>query len=326
MTTQTAEPKAKKLSLKLPHFKRPDLATRKANKGWFFVLPFVIGLLAIYLPIVIDSVWFSFTTITRTVDTATNTVSYSVDPVGFYYYKEALVGSTTFLETLWSGVKQLLLNVPAIVIFSLFIAVILNQKMLGRAAFRAIFFIPVILATGMMETIDAMDVLSDSLDNGNSTLDSSQMENFLGFFDATTLLSTMKVGAELVQYVIDLVNRVYDIINDSGVQMLIFLAGLQSISPSIYEACQIEGATAWETFWKISFPMISPLILVNLIYTVIDLFLGTNNEAIQYINDALGSFENYTKASALSWMYTIVILLFVGIVFLLVRKLIVYQD
>lgn len=324
MTTQTAEPKVKKLALKLPHFKRPDLATRKANKGWFFVLPFVIGLLAIYLPIVIDSVWFSFTTITRNVDTVTNTVSYSVNPAGFYYYKEALVGSTTFLETLWSGVKQLVLNVPAIVIFSLFIAVILNQKMLGRAAFRAIFFIPVILATGMMETIDAMDVLSDSLDNGNSTLDSSQMENFLGFFDATTLLSTMKVGAELVQYVIDLVNRVYDIINDSGVQMLIFLAGLQSISPSIYEACQIEGATAWETFWKITIPMISPMILVNTIYTVIDSFTKSSNVVMKFINSTYNS-PNPHLATAMSWIYFLVVLLLVGICAAIMSAFVFYQ-
>ena len=320
----TAETKKKQLSLKLPHFKRPDLATRKANKGWIFVLPFVIGLLAIYLPVVLDSVWFSFTTITKNVDTATNTVTYYVKPEGFYYYREALVGSTTFLQTLWSGVKQLVLNVPAIVIFSLFIAVILNQKMLGRAAFRAIFFIPVILATGMMETIDAMDVLSDSLGDSSNSLENGEMENFLGFFDATVLLSTMKVGAELVQYVIDLVNRVYDIINDSGVQMLIFLAGLQSISPSIYEACQIEGATAWETFWKITIPMISPMILVNAIYTVIDSFTKNSNVVMKFINTTYNS-PNPHLATAMSWIYFLVVLLLVGICAALMSAFVFYQ-
>ena len=142
--------------------------------------------------------------------------------------------------------------------------------------------------------------------------------------DVEALFSNMKVGTELVQYVIDLVNRVYSIVNYSGVQMLIFLAGLQSISPSIYEACQIEGATSWETFWKITFPMISPMILVNGIYTIIDSFTRADNVAMAYITQNLSSATPEVQAmgNAQSWMYfgmvILVIAAFAGIASLFV--------
>ena len=251
-----------------------------------------------------------------------------VEGVGFTLYEEALLGGTAFVSSLWEGVQQLVLNVPAIVVFSLFIAVILNQRMIGRAFFRAVFFIPVILATGMMQTIDAMDILSDSVGNGiggamSGVEEETDYENFLGFFDITILLSTMKVGAGLVTYVIQLVERVYEVINDSGVQMLIFLAGLQSISPAIYEACQIEGATSWETFWKITFPMISPMILVNLIYTVIDSFTKKSNIVMSYISSVYTT--NDHLATAMSWIYFLVVVVIVLLCWVLMRSFVFYQ-
>ena len=122
------------------------------------------------------------------------------------------------------------------------------------------------------------------------------------------------------------IGGLYTVITSSGVQMLIFLSGLQSISINMYEAAKVEGATGWEVFWKISFPMISPLILVNLLYTVIDLFTSVDNQTIAYIAKYYENVSTYSLASAFSWMYTLLLLLFVGVVFLLVKKLIVYQD
>ena len=122
------------------------------------------------------------------------------------------------------------------------------------------------------------------------------------------------------------IDSLYTVITSSGVQMLVFLSGLQGISISMYEAAKVEGATGWEVFWKISFPMISPLILVNLIYTVIDLFLKSDNAAILYINTYMGNAATYELASALSWVYTVVVLAFVAIAWVLVKKLVVYQD
>ena len=174
-----------------------------------------------------------------------------------------------------------------------------------------------------MDSVNAADTISGStsIDDGSGTASS---ETLISMMDVEALFSNMKVGTQLVQYVIDLVNRVYSIVNYSGVQMLIFLAGLQSISPSIYEACQIEGATSWETFWKITFPMISPMILVNGIYTIIDSFTRADNVAMAYITQNLSSATPEVQAmgNAQSWMYfgmvILVIAAFAGIASLFV--------
>ena len=299
-----------------------SLDKRKARNGWIFVLPFVIGILFIYLPIIFDSIWFSMNKI--------GTIKYggmSLTFVGFDHYKEALFDDTTFVQKLVEGIKQLIFDIPAIVIFSLFIAVILNQKMLGRAAFRAIFFVPVIIATGLMDSINASDVLADQMGSGEG-IDTGSGSNatteIVSALDIQMLFANMKVGTEIVTYVTGLVNDIYDIINRSGVQMLIFLAGLQGISPAIYEACKIEGATAWETFWKITFPMISPMILVNAIYTIIDSFTSNSNVVMSYISEKFD--VNQVLASAMSWIYFIVIMLIIAAFVGIASAFIFYQK
>ena len=139
--------------------------------------------------------------------------------------------------------------------------------------------------------------------------------------DFEALFANMKVGQELVTYVVGLVNSIYDIINDSGVQMLIFLAGLQSISPSIYEAAQIEGATGWETFWKITFPMISPMILVNSVYTLIDAFTKSGNPIMKHI----GSVFVPQEKTAMYWIYFLIVILIVAAVAGLLSAFVFYQ-
>ena len=124
-----------------------------------------------------------------------------------------------------------------------------------------------------------------------------------------------------------LVNNIFDIVSRSGVQMLIFLSGLQSISPSIYESCQVEGATAWETFWKITLPMISPMILVNAIYTVVDLFTAADNRVMEGLAGYGGMFgdKNPGNFSAGIWVYTALVLVVIVVVALLLRTVVFYQ-
>lgn len=313
-----------KNKLKLPKGKA-SLDARKARVGWVFVLPFIIGLLLIYLPIVIDSISFSFSTIfmEQLPGGGAKTV---VTPAGFRYYKEAF-STSDFATTLLDGVVQLVWEVPAVVIFSLFVAVILNQRMMGRAVFRVIFFVPVILATGLMEAVNATDTLSGEggIDDGSGASTSNEL---ISMVDVQLLFSNMKVGTELVTYVVNLVNDIYNIINYSGVQMLIFLAGLQSISPAIYEACRIDGASAWETFWKVTFPMVSPMVLVNGIYTVIDSFTRHSNvvmTAIQKQYDA-GGWSSKHLATAEAWMYFIVVMLVVAVFAGIMSAFVFYQK
>ena len=287
--------------------------------GYFFVAPIIIGFACLYIPVLVQSVIYAFSSLSY------ENASLQLAPVGFQNFLTAISEDRgEFLRVLLKSTVALLPQIIIVLLFAFFMANLLNQQFRGRTVVRVIFFLPVIMSTGIMAYVEKLSSMVDSY-TSQSKLDVGN-DNGFKFTMLGSLLTNALDNEELSSLIMDAITGIYGVITSAGVQMLVFLSGLQSISTNMYEAAKVEGATGWETFWKISFPMISPLILVNLIYTVVDLFLGTNNEAIQYINDALGSFENYTKASALSWMYTIVILLFVGIVFLLVRKLIVYQD
>ncbi len=308
--------------------KAASLDKRKAKSGWLFVLPFILGLLLVYMPVIFNSIRYSFSSMDYN-----GNVGYTFEFIGFENYKNALfgtgsmVGNATFLDTLVSGTKQLIIDIPAIVIFSLFIAVILNQKILGRAAFRAIFFIPVICATGLMGTVSGY---TQSLNNSMSeTIETGGGETFsISAEKLEQMFRGMAIGTELAGMVIGWVDAVASIIQRSGVQMLIMLAALQSISPAIYESCSIDGATTWETFWKITLPMISPMILVSTIYTLIDSFTSSSNAVMTFIDNIYRGVDkpgNMVLSSAMAWIYFGVIILIVAVVFAIMKTFVFYQ-
>ena len=300
-----------------------SLDVKKARAGWLFVLPFIIGFVLLYLPVIYDSIKYSFHDIRILTGGG-----FKLSWVGFDNYSNALFVDPNFVQKLGQGITQLILDIPAIVIFSLFVAILLNGKIAGRAAFRAIFFIPVLLTTGLIAEIDASNTLAnymgdaEGIDTGSGE---SQVAEIVSVMDVEALFSNMMIGTELVQYVVNLVNNIFNIINRSGVQMLIFLSGLQSISPAIYESCSIDGASGWETFWKITLPMVSPMILVNAVYTVIDSFTSSSNVVMQYIESQSPTSSGDPLTSAMSWMYFLIVILMIAAVAGLVSAFVFYQ-
>ena len=307
-----------------------SLDKKKARAGWLFILPFVIAFVIIYLPMIVDSFTFSVSDIKM--GGAAKGGGYTLTWAGLEHYREALFDDPSFVKSLTTGIKELVFDIPAIVVFSLFVAVLLNKKMLGRAAFRAIFFIPVILSTGLIDSVSNMASIGNGyfssgvVDDGSG--ESSSVTEIISLTDLSWLFKNMQVGTELLEYVIGVVNDIYNIINRSGVQMLIFLAGLQSISPAIYESCSIDGATGWETFWKITFPMISPMILVNSIYTVIDSFTSSDNTIMSYIKSKYTDVANGGReiATAMSWIYFVIVIAIVAVVAAVMSAYIFYQK
>ena len=294
-----------------------SLLEKRSLSGWLFVLPFVIGIIFIYAPIIVTSIQVTFSELS---------ISGEMTWVGLDNYKYIFNEDPWFSITIVDGLQDLILQIPAIVIFSLFMAIILNQKMTGRAVFRAIFFLPVILSTGVIDRLNSTDVFGSAVGSAGGGIDNNTGEEAGGIvsaLDIQQLLGSIKLGAGLVEYVTDLVNNIFDIVSRSGVQMLIFLSGLQSISPSIYESCQVEGASAWETFWKITLPMISPMILVNAVYTVIDLFTCYDNRVMIYIEKIYTGSRPH--AGAMAWIYVGVVLVFILIVALILRTVVFYQ-
>ncbi len=301
---------------------RQSLDKRKARAGWLFVLPFVLVFVLVYVPIIADSINYSFNDIV-----IRKGGGYTLQWVGFQNYSDALFTDANFVPTLTSGIQKLIFDIPAIVIFSLFMAILLNQKMRGRAVFRAIFFVPVILATGLIEEIDLSNTMTSYMESSGINMggDTAAASQIMSAVDFQNLFSNMKLGEELVDYVVGIVNNIYDVVNRSGVQMLVFLAGLQSISPAIYESCAIEGATAWETFWKVTFPMISPMILVNAVYTVIDSFTSASNTVMSYISVVYKEAGGTTLSAAMSWMYFLLVILVISIVAAILSAFVFYQ-
>ena len=321
--TNSVEIKKKSVKKK----KIASLDKRKARAGWIFVLPFVIGFLLIYIPVLFESLSTSVTFREKIDGKWVETF------VGFEAYVKAFTGDAvngqTFLQVLVTGVSEMILDIPMVLLFSLFMAILLNQKMAGRAAFRAIFFVPVILSTGIMDSIEASAL--DTYMGSNAGIDDGSGQDaatsIVSAMDVQRLFSGMAIGDGMLTYVTDAINNIYEIVNRSGVQMLIFLSGLQSISPAIYESVQIDGATAWETFWKITFPMISPMILVNAVYTVIDSFT-TESAVMTFINTASQSLTEQGMAisTAMSWMYFLIVIAILALIAAVFGAYVFYQK
>lgn len=299
-----------------------SLDRRKARAGWFFILPFLIGFVIIYLPMIYESILLSF----NKIDSIPGG-TYTLEFVGWQNYSDALFVDASFVQTLVSGLQNLAFDIPAILIFSLFMAVMLNQKAAGRGVFRAIFFIPVILSTGIMESIAAQDINTDMMEGTEDLTGAGQSatEELVSTMDLEKLFANMKVGTGLVKYVATAINNIYGIVNRAGVQMLIFLAALQSISPAIYESCKIDGATAWETFWKITFPMISPMILVNGVYTIIDSFTTDSNVVMTYIGNVYKQPDGNVLSTAMAWMYFLIVIVIVAVIASIFSAFVFYQ-
>lgn len=295
------------------------LGKRQGIMGYVFISPFLLGFIFIFLAALVQSFMFSINDIELTVD------RYILKNVGFANYSKVFIVHPKFRRVLIESITRMLLDVPIIIIFSFFMATLLNQKFKGRTLARAIFFLPVILATGIVARVEATDMMFSLLRTGEG-VDTGIASGTFQTFQIRYLLLQVKMSPKYISYIIDAIDRIYDVVVTSGVQMLIFLAGLQSISPSLFEAAHVEGATGWESFWKITFPMVSPLILVNAIYTVIDSFTNPNNPVMLIIHETAFKNSEYGYASAMAWIYFAVILCILGVVAWIISRRVFYNE
>jgi ABC-type sugar transport system permease subunit len=140
------------------------------------------------------------------------------------------------------------------------------------------------------------------------------------------ILATEGAAADFMKYIFRIVNQIYDIAMASGIQIIIFLSALQTIPPSMFEAAKMEGATSWECFWKITFPMVSSLILVNVVYSVVDYFIRTDNRVMEKINLAMMRLLEYGFATAMAWVYFLVVILIIGAAVGLISRKVYYYE
>ncbi len=296
--------------------KLAGLQKRKAIAGYLFISPFLIGFLVFMVKPFFQSAYMSFNTVEL------GSANFTQTWVGINNYKQAFLVDPEFNRLLVEEISRMVIYSLAIIVFSFFVSLILNQTFKGRALVRAVFFLPVILSSGVILGLETDNQLMATL--------AQQIEVTTTGVSITdgleTILTTAGVGTRALETLFEIIDNIYDVAIASGIQIIIFLSGLQTISSSMYEAADIEGCTKWESLWKITFPMISSLFLVNWIYTVIDFCMRSDNEVIKKIQTVMIDQLNYGTASAMSWVYFLIILAFVGITSGLISRGVYYYE
>ena len=295
------------------------LEGKNACAGYLFVLPFIIGFISFMLLPLFESFRMAFSKVTIDVIN----FGFRLEFTGLENIRRALMVDAEFNRYLVEELVRMLLIVPAVIIFSLFIALILNQEFKARGFVRAIFFLPVILSSGVLVGLETNNSLLASL--AETIRQSNQMKT-----SVTTVLQEILVAegaaARYMRYIFQVINQIYNIAMASGIQIIIFLSALQTIPPSMFEAAKIEGATSWECFWKITFPMVSSLILVNVVYSVVDFFIRTDNRVMRKISLVLINNLDFGFSSAMAWFYFLVVILVIGVAFSVISKRVYYYE
>ncbi|GAB2545507.1 carbohydrate ABC transporter permease [Gracilibacillus alcaliphilus] len=288
---------------------------QKTLWGMIFLAPWLLGFVFFFLVPFSMSLQYSFSNIEPGTD------GINITFVGFANFIEAFTVNTNFNRQMLESILNIVINVPLIIIFSLFLAVILNQKFFGRSFARSIFFLPVILASGVILNLESTSLVQE-INQQNAA--NGGLANALGSFELQRIMLRAGVNEYIVLYLTGAVERIYEIVSQSGVQILIFLAGIQTISPQLYEVSKIEGATGYEAFWKITLPMVSPLILVNVVYTIIDSF---SRAPVTDLIMSVG-FDNFNfgLSSAMAWIYFLSIMLILLLGTYTISKKVFYQE
>ena len=290
--------------------KKKTLAFKNAVAGYLFIAPFIIGFILFLVVPLVQSLRMSFSTVELE-------GGLSMTWAGLENYRQAFLVDEKFVPNLISELVKMLTNVPATLIFSFFIALLLNQSFKGRGA--------VILSSGVIVGLESGNtLLADMKDAIEATNNNTSIT---GVLESILITSDSSPMSQMFSYVFDIINSVYDIAIASGIQIIIFLSALQTISPSMFEAAKIEGCTAWESFWKITLPMVSSMILVNIVYTVIDFFLKTDNTVMERIDAiGIGGRMDYGQASAMAWVYFLCVIVALGIVSLIISRRVYYYE
>lgn len=283
------------------------MARDKARVGLLFSLPTIIGLLLLFLLPLLQSVRMAFSNVT-----VTHGAGLQYQFAGLANFIYALRVNPDFSRQLADSVVQMAETVPVIVMFSFFASILINQKFPGRSAVRVIFFLPIIYASSALQKVDSNDVFQTTLRDA-SFKSMGLGQSFLQSFRLSDFMLQFGLPTWFIQTLSSAVDMVYQIISLSGVQILVMLAALQSISPSMYEAAHVEGARGWEKFWLVTFPLATPALLLCVIYSIIDSFVAYNNPIVLLTQQMMSQMK-YAYSSAMSWIYFVIIALILSLV------------
>ena len=309
-----SEPRA--LNSKPPKGARISYERKKQLYGYGFIALWIIGTLYFFIyPLIVSLVYALH-------DTKVGSGGMELSNLGFHNFVNAFRQDQDYSKALVETLSNTALKTPLILVFSIFIAVILNQKFKGRTFARAVFFLPVIIATGPV-----IDIINGNMSTSGTA---GGAEQFSTMFEANLVdqllnfLGIYNISEKLTEIINTLTSDIFNLVWNSGIQILLFLSALQGIPFSAKEAAQMEGATSWEYFWKITIPYISPQILTCLVYTIVDSFVDPGNQVMEIVLNKASSWEHGYSA-AMAWAYFAIIGIVLAIVVAIINKFIYYE-
>ena len=300
----------KQKGLKIPYERRKELY------GYGFIALWFVGSIYFFIAPLIQSLTYSF----HQTKIVTGGMQMSIP--GFKNYYNAFRKDQYYVPALTNMIKDTLLNTPLIIVFSVFIAVILNQKFKGRTAARAIFFLPVIIATGPV-----IDIINGNMSTGGYAGGSEQFSTMFEtnlVDDLLNFLGIYNISDRLTNIISTLTSDIMNLIWKCGIQIILFLSALQGIPYSAKEAASMEGATSWEYFWKITVPYISPMLIAALVYTIVDSFVDPSNDVMTLVLNQSKQWEHGYSA-AMAWAYFAIIGAILAVVLAVINRFVYYE-
>lgn len=288
-------------------YERLSYPKKKAFWGFLFLTPWLLGVLCFFIGPLCKTFYYAL------FEMELKLGGFNYLFTGIENFKYALTVDPNFNSYLVDALKDFAINVPIQVFISLFVAMLLNGEYKGRGFFRVIFFIPIILATGITD-----------IELSTYSVAAQESQSFVSADFLINILMSSGIPQEALTIVLEAVSNIFEVITKAGVQMLIFLAGLQSINPSLYEVARIEGCSKFESFCKITLPMISPMILVCMVYSIADSFAGAKITDI--INSTTFSAAKYGLGAAMSVIYFVVSVSITLLCTFIVSKVVFYYD
>ena len=281
-------------------FKKPTITERReALAGLAFISPWIIGLCLFFAFPIFRSIQLSFVNVL-------NMSEYELEWAGLDHYKYIFREDAWYVKHFVTTIKEMLIQIPLTNVFALFIAILLNRNFPGRTVYRTLFFLPVILGSGfIMSQLSGQGIQSEAMETAQNVLLPMELKIYL--------------GGELTALLTDFLSLITSILWKCGVQIIIYLSGLQSVSPTLYEAARVDSATEWEMFWLITLPMLTPIILMNLIYSVVDCFINADNLLFKHIQNTGFALKEWENSAAMSWMFFLFVIVLVAIIFSIMR-------
>ncbi len=265
----------------------------KSRYGYLFTTHWIIGIVIFFALPLIQSVIFSFS------EAEVVSGGISLTFKGFENYKQILFEDPNYEKWLKGSITTYLYSLPIIILLSMSLALILNQKFKGRLFFRALYFLPVIISTGAVINLIFKTTGSDMSDVGVSDALSANM------ISVDDIIKLFNINGAVAKYITSTISKIFDLVWSCGIQIVLFLAGLQSVPSSFFEASKIEGATKWEEFWFITFPMLSRVTLLVTIFTMVELITSERTTLIKNVYSMMRT-GNYDETSAMMWFYFLI--------------------